>query len=70
MNAEKFCVHILSPECWTRLTYSTVQTVNILTVRYNQFNVTLYSYSLCASNAVLLTETKYVAHNFLHHFER
>jgi len=38
--------------------------------RNNQFNVTLYRYSLCASNAVLLTETKYVAHNFLHNFER
>jgi len=38
--------------------------------RNNQFNVILYGYSLCASNAVLLTETKYVAHNFLHHFER
>jgi hypothetical protein len=30
----------------------------------------LYMYLLCPSNAVLLTETKYVAHNFLHQFER
>jgi hypothetical protein len=47
----------------TNCTYSDSQ-------RNNQLNVTLYRYSLCTSNAVLLTETKYVAHNFLYHFER
>jgi hypothetical protein len=34
-----------------------------------KFSTKLYIYLLCPSNAVLLTETKYVAYNFLHQVE-